>query len=521
LDAYPDVAPCDVASWGWASAPRLTLASRTGAVQRFCCKDFRSMKLLIGGDSELGVATYRYLKKHNRHALATTRRRNMVSPERPYFDILDLPDDWKPLPGTDAACIFVSVARLRDCASDPAGSARINVEQMLRLIDRLTANGVYVLFLSTNQVFNGDKPTVAADFPACPVSEYGRQKAEAEAGILERIANGAPLGILRLSKVVSPNLELIQRWIDSLRNGRPVQAFNDMAIAPVPIDLTAAAVDTLLQKKLPGTYQLTGPRDVTYYDVALHIAKKLGISQDLIKPVGALSSGMPEGATPLHTTLDSSALRDRFGISVPDVWEVLAPLIKTAQEKSSQPQASRAKVISLNDLREVSEGVYYSRYPIPLVDSELIAFLKQIARTCPLRRARFCAHATPDAEQHDMLIVTHNDSYVAPHRHMSKSETFVLLEGECDMILFDEHGTVEKVVSMGPASSGRPFFYRMPPGQFHSLAANTELLVFLENTKGPFRLDDREYADWAPDYKDSKNGNNFIASALLQSSKSQ
>jgi cupin fold WbuC family metalloprotein len=118
-----------------------------------------------------------------------------------------------------------------------------------------------------------------------------------------------------------------------------------------------------------------------------------------------------------------------------------------------------------------------------------------------------------------MLIVTHCESYVAPHRHLSKSETFVVLEGSADLILFDEGGAVEKVVKMGGATSGRPFFYRMPPRQYHSLAMDSELLVFLENTKGPFSLDDREFATWAPDFNDSKNGKAFIASILQKANR--
>ena len=367
------------------------------------------MKLLIGGDSELGAATYRYLAERNRKVEASTRRHDEVSPQRPYLDILHLPNDWKPSPDTDAACIFVSVARLRECATDPAGSALVNVEQTLRLIDRLISAGTYVLFLSSNQVFNGEVPGVQPDASTCPVSEYGRQKAKTEAAILERISRGASLGILRLSKVVPPSLQLIQGWVESLRNGKSIQAFDDMPIAPVPVGLAAAAIDSLLQHKAGGIYHLTGPRDVTYFDIGLHLAKELGISAELVKPVGARSAGMPEGATPRHTTLDSTVLRERYGIAVPDVWEALGPLIGTAEVRSTQRQASGAKIISLDDLIEVTEGVYYSPFPIPLVDNELIAFLKQIAKTCPLRRARFCAHLAPDAEQHDMLIATHYD----------------------------------------------------------------------------------------------------------------
>ena len=472
------------------------------------------MYLLIGGDSELGASTYRYLKQSGHAVQATTRRRDAVSPERPFFDILHSLDDWNPARSVDAACIFVAVARLRDCAADPIASAQINVAQTLRLIDRLNADGTYVLFLSSNQVFNGERPNVPADAPACPISEYGRQKAEAEAAIRERMAKGAPLAILRLSKILSPNLELIRSWISALLSGKSIRAFNDMTLAPVPIDLANAAIAALLQEKRPGVYQLTGPRDVTYADIGTRLARELGVSPELIESVSAYSTAMPKGATPRYTTLDSTFLRERYGIVVPDVWEALTPILEATKQRFLRHQVSGAKVVALDDLAEVAEGVYYSPYPLPLVDEKLIGFLKHVARTCPRRRARFCAHLSPDAAQHDMLIVSHRDTYVMPHRHLSRSETFVVLEGSADILLFDEHGAVEKTVKMGPPASGRPFFYRMPPRQFHTLLIESELLVFLENTTGPFSLDDREHASWAPAYDDTDNGKAFIASIL-------
>lgn len=173
-----------------------------------------------------------------------------------------------------------------------------------------------------------------------------------------------------------------------------------------------------------------------------------------------------------------------------------------------------AKVIGVDDLVEVQEGVYYSSSTVPFVDSGVIDFLKHVASTCQLRRARVCAHESPGSEQHDMLIVCQRDTYVTPHRHMSKSETFVVLEGLADILLFDEDGRVEKVVKMGPPSSNKPFFYRMPPRKFHSLAIETELLVFIESTKGPFSRDDRENASWAPGFGDLENGKAYIASLL-------
>jgi hypothetical protein len=40
---------------------------------------------------------------------------------------------------------------------------------------------------------------------------------------------------------------------------------------------------------------------------------------------------MPAGSTARNTTLDSSALRERFGIAVPDACEVIDALIQTCR----------------------------------------------------------------------------------------------------------------------------------------------------------------------------------------------
>jgi dTDP-4-dehydrorhamnose reductase len=285
------------------------------------------MFLLVGGDSEIGAATDRFLKAQGRSVAATTRRSEHVAADRPLLDLAAPLDAWEPPAGTQAVCLFAAIARLAACAGDPAGSAHINVTQTLTLVERLVARGIYVLFLSTNQVFDGNTPNVPADTPTSPVSEYGRQKARVEAALRLHIQRGAPVAILRLAKVVSRRMALIDGWVEALSAGRPVRAFHDMMLAPTPTDLVSAAVGALMDDRASGIYQLTGPRDVTYAEVARFVASHLGADIALVEEGSASAAGLPHGATPHHTTLDSSALRDRYGFAVPDVWEITEPMI--------------------------------------------------------------------------------------------------------------------------------------------------------------------------------------------------
>jgi dTDP-4-dehydrorhamnose reductase len=283
------------------------------------------MFLVVGANSEIGSAAARLMRERGGRVWATTRR-PVMSPDQLQLDFSSPVADFRIPEGVRSACIFVAVARLAACEADTVGSARINVEQTVALVDLLAARGVYTLFLSTNQVFDGDSPHLPADTPLSPISEYGRQKAQTERLLRARIAGGAPIGILRLAKVVSPGMALISTWTRELSAGRPIRAFTDMTMAPIPVELVALSIARMMEDRLPVIAQLTGPRDVAYAEVGRFLAEKIGADPRLVEPVGALESGMPRGSTPRHTTLDSSYLATRYGLTVPDAFDVIGEL---------------------------------------------------------------------------------------------------------------------------------------------------------------------------------------------------
>ncbi len=165
--------------------------------------------------------------------------------------------------------------------------------------------------------------------------------------------------------------------------------------------------------------------------------------------------------------------------------------------------------IKSDQLIPVASGVFYTHASLVAVDDNIITLLKESASKAFLKRARLCAHPNPEAHQHDMIIVSHRDTYVPPHRHPHKTETMLILEGRALAFLFDEHGAITEVMRMGPRDSGRLFFYRMPEMRYHSLLIEDEWLVFAESTMGPFSPDSSENAPWAPAPMDRQQGAAF------------
>jgi cupin fold WbuC family metalloprotein len=125
---------------------------------------------------------------------------------------------------------------------------------------------------------------------------------------------------------------------------------------------------------------------------------------------------------------------------------------------------------------------------------------------------RICLHDSPEAALHEMLIVHQKDAYVKPHKHLNKSESFHVIEGEMDVFIFDGAGKVIQKIQMGDYNSGKSFCYRLSTSEYHTVLPKTKYVVFHEVTNGPFRRDDTIFGEWAPGEGEGKAVNSFIMS---------
>ena len=114
------------------------------------------------------------------------------------------------------------------------------------------------------------------------------------------------------------------------------------------------------------------------------------------------------------------------------------------------------------------------------------------------KRARICTHRSNDDALHEMLIAISADSYIHPHKHINKIESFHIVEGLVDMVVFDDFGGVVDVVELGDVSTGKNFYYRLSDSMFNSLLIHSDFLVVHEVTNGPFVENETTLAPFAP-----------------------
>lgn len=131
--------------------------------------------------------------------------------------------------------------------------------------------------------------------------------------------------------------------------------------------------------------------------------------------------------------------------------------------------------------------------------------LKRAAEEANLRRARFCLHRDFQDPVQEMVIAFCRDSYIRPHKHVNKSESFHVIEGNLAVVFFDDNGEVIRKIEMGPVGSGRVFMYRLNVSLWHTVIPLSDNVILHETTTGPFIKSDENNAKWSPD-NDDKEG---------------
>ena len=276
--------------------------------------------LVIGMNGTIGSALYSRLRSNGEAVKGTTQRQQSVlGRDIVYLNLLD-PSSWRFEQPVDVAYLCAGVCRMALCEEDPLGTANINIDATLALARKLSKNGTFLVYLSTNQVFSGNEAFAPAEADYNAQNEYGRQKARIEA-LLK--AHCPALAIVRLTKVVEPDFPLIRHWIQQLTAEQPVRAFKDMMLAPVSLRQVVDILIKIGEKRQNGIYHVSGAEDISYYDLACYLAGQLARPLSLIESAHAAEGGLQKTFLPRFTTLDCSSIIAAVGEKPPHYTEVI------------------------------------------------------------------------------------------------------------------------------------------------------------------------------------------------------
>lgn len=240
--------------------------------------------LIAGGAGTLGTAFARICERRGIAYHLLTRKEldiaNSVSVER----ALDGHEPWAIINTAGYVKVDEAEREVEKCRRENlVGPALLALECAKRDIKLIT--------FSSDLVFDGLKvaPYVESDI-TCPLSVYGRSKAEAESAVLDSLPSAL---VIRTSCFFGPwdRFSFVYSVLESLDAGRPFQAAADLLISATYVpDLVNATLDILMDGET-GVWHLVNPGAVTWADWARLTAERGGYDPRNIEAVPAKSFG--------------------------------------------------------------------------------------------------------------------------------------------------------------------------------------------------------------------------------------
>ena len=220
------------------------------------------------------------------------------------------------------AVICAGASNLDRCRREPDATRRINVDGTLRLVGDLNARGVPCVYLSTDCVFDGRCGGYTEEDAPAPVTEYGRQKLEAEEGVL---ASSSSNLVLRLCKIVGDipgEMHLFTEWRGLQQAGRPIRCIRGQLFSPTWVEDVVAGVLAAVRIGLTGRYHLSALEVWMRADLVRRFLGVLGATAEIIEEDVAAFGFLEERA--LRSWLDGTRFARETGHRFATMAEVLA-----------------------------------------------------------------------------------------------------------------------------------------------------------------------------------------------------
>jgi dTDP-4-dehydrorhamnose reductase len=256
------------------------------------------MKLLIPGASGLYGSKLAELALNNQHEVYSVHNQHPAAHGTPIqVDISEkskLTEEFlkvKP----DAIIHAASMTDVDKCEQNRELAHNINVEGTKNIVDAAKACKAFLLYISTDYIFDGEKGCyLETDLPS-PISYYGYTKLKAEEHVrnaLDEFCIARP-SVIYGATPAAGKVNFALWLLNKLKNKEQANVFVDQWNSPTLNSSLAEMTLEAVEKRLSGVYNLSGATRISRYDFAQMLAKTFGLEASCLIPTSMKTFSAP------------------------------------------------------------------------------------------------------------------------------------------------------------------------------------------------------------------------------------
>ena len=210
--------------------------------------------------------------------------------------------------------VVVHAATLTDvdkCELNKALARKVNVAGTKNVVEAAQKAGSFLVYISTDYVFCGEKGLYVESDTRDPINYYGLTKVEAEEIVktLPKYFIARP-SVIYGSTPAAGKVNFALWLIETLRKGNRVKIVTDQWNTPTLNTNLAEMTLEVVERQLTGIYHLCGATRVSRFEFAEQIADTFDLNKELIDKVTSSQFSWP-AKRPTDSSLDTSkAQRD-------------------------------------------------------------------------------------------------------------------------------------------------------------------------------------------------------------------
>jgi dTDP-4-dehydrorhamnose reductase len=201
--------------------------------------------------------------------------------------------------------VVIHSAALTDvdrCEREKELAYRVNVEGTRALAKAAEKAGSFLIYISTDYIFDGSRGMYREDDRTNPANYYGYTKLQGEQFCRGCIARTC---VTYGSRPASGKINFALWLINNLKSGQKFRVVTDQFITPTLNTNLARMVLEAGEKRLCGVYHLAGATRISRYDFALELAREFDLDHSLILP-SRMEDLKWTAKRPMDSSLDTS-----------------------------------------------------------------------------------------------------------------------------------------------------------------------------------------------------------------------
>ena len=291
-------------------------------------RGFRLKLLITGAGGLYGSKLAKIAVERNLEVYSCDVQESMVCGNFVKFDVSnrELVNEAFKRVKPDAVVHAATLTDVDKCELNKELAWKINVEGTRNIVESAKNAGSFLIYISTDYVFNGEKGMYNELDKPDPINHYGLTKLRAE----ELVKTQDEYFIARPSVIygstpAAGKVNFALWLIETLRKGDHVKIVTDQWNTPTLNTNLAEMTLEAAERRLTGTFHLCGATRVSRFQFAGLIAETFGLSKNLIDP--ALSSQFKWPAKrPMDSSLDTAKAQQTLRNKPLEIHEALKRL---------------------------------------------------------------------------------------------------------------------------------------------------------------------------------------------------